>query len=420
MARPHGLLFVALCMFAFAPGTARAAASVDSCTGYVPSLPATITTQGTWCLAKDLSTGITSGAAITVTTNNVTIDCGGYKIGGLPAGPGTGTTGIQALGRQNTTVRDCAVRGFLRGISLEGNGQVVVGNRLDGNTYLGIFVSGDGGYVRDNRVYDTGGSTAPMSVSLPFVGIQVEGAVDVLDNFVSGVLATAGTARPAAGIVATDAPAATRGAAAIVGNRVREVVADGNLAIGIAALSGAHQPVSDFDFHAGMVTWSDAEAACVAGDGHLASIGTALENFTVQGLVLSSGGPAWIGATDTDLEGLFTWVDGSLFAYQNWASGEPDNDAGTGGNGDFVAMLPTGEWLDTDGAFIGFVAGYVCEVPKPLLRMSIRDNVVTAAQAQSFGTACQDVDGRMTGNVFGGHLATTIGCADGGFNHVVP
>ena len=330
MARPHGLLFVALCMFAFAPGTARAAASVDSCTGYVPSLPATITTHGTWCLAKDLSTGITSGAAITVTTNNVTIDCGGYKIGGLPAGPGTGTTGIQALGRQNTTVRDCAVRGFLRGISLEGNGQVVVGNR------------------------------------------------------------------------------------------VREVVADGNLAIGIAALSGAHQPVSDFDFHAGMVTWSDAEAACVAGDGHLASIGTALENFTVQGLVLSSGGPAWIGATDTDLEGLFTWVDGSLFAYQNWASGEPDNDAGTGGNGDFVAMLPTGEWLDTDGAFIGFVAGYVCEVPKPLLRMSIRDNVVTAAQAQSFGTACQDVDGRMTGNVFGGHLATTIGCADGGFNHVVP
>ena len=59
--------------------SAYAAQSYDSCAGFIDSLPATITTQGTWCLRGDLATSVTSGNAITIATNNVTIDCMGNR-----------------------------------------------------------------------------------------------------------------------------------------------------------------------------------------------------------------------------------------------------------------------------------------------------------------------------------------------------
>src|SRR5690606_14995164 len=64
---------------------ARAADDYDACAGFIDSVPATITSQGVWCLRKDLSTAIASGSAITIATNNVTIDCNGFKLGGLAA-----------------------------------------------------------------------------------------------------------------------------------------------------------------------------------------------------------------------------------------------------------------------------------------------------------------------------------------------
>jgi hypothetical protein len=42
--------------------------------------------QGVWCLRKDQSTANTSGSAITINTNNVTVDCNDFKIGELAAG----------------------------------------------------------------------------------------------------------------------------------------------------------------------------------------------------------------------------------------------------------------------------------------------------------------------------------------------
>src|SRR5690606_28675588 len=48
------------------PHAARAAQSYDTCTGFIDSLPATINSQGTWCLRGNVSTAITSGNAIEV------------------------------------------------------------------------------------------------------------------------------------------------------------------------------------------------------------------------------------------------------------------------------------------------------------------------------------------------------------------
>src|SRR4249920_3466180 len=84
-------------------GSAHAAQSYDNCTGFITSLPAVITTQGTWCLKQDLATTVTSGSAITINTNNVTIDCNDFKLGGLGAGLATLANGIYSLNRVNAT-----------------------------------------------------------------------------------------------------------------------------------------------------------------------------------------------------------------------------------------------------------------------------------------------------------------------------
>ena len=169
-----------------APTPARAAQSYDNCTGYVDTLPATISTQGTWCLRQDVTTGITFGNAITINTNNVTLDCNDFKVGGLQAGVGTTTNGIYANNRLNATVRHCNVRGFFWGVNLSGSGggHLVEDNRFDGNTFGGIYVSGDGSTVRRNFVYNTGGATSGGSWT---EAILSSGDSDVIDNTIWGM-----------------------------------------------------------------------------------------------------------------------------------------------------------------------------------------------------------------------------------------
>ena len=198
---------------------AIAAESYDNCTGFIDSLPATIATQGVWCLRQHLSTAIASGNAITIATNNVTIDCNDFKVGGLAAGDTSQAIGIQSLERQNATVRQCALRGFRTGIQLfEGSGHLVEDNRLDNNLYVGIRVTGEGNLVQRNRVFDTGGYPAPESQH-EIHGIHVN--ADVIDNVVDGVFGT--NAYSIAVGIEGDGPGTV-----IHGNRVRGVVVPEN------------------------------------------------------------------------------------------------------------------------------------------------------------------------------------------------
>lgn len=201
------------------PFASHAAESYDNCTGFVDSLPAVISTQGTWCLRQDVATPIASGNAITVNTNNVTIDCNDFKIGGLAAGVSTNAYGIYSANRQNTTVRNCNIRGFRHGIRLDGSGagHLVEDNRLDNNTFNGIFVRGDGSTVRRNIVGDTGG--VPDSFGLWAIYTYYD--VDVLDNTINGVVATPGSFDSVTGIYAINNYNGT-----VSGNRVRGLISD--------------------------------------------------------------------------------------------------------------------------------------------------------------------------------------------------
>jgi parallel beta-helix repeat protein len=181
------LMLLCLCIgFYVVPARAE---TFHTCGTVIASLPTVISSQGVFCLTHDLSTAITVGNAIDIQTNNVTIDCNGYKIGGLAAGSTSAAFGIHASDtRVNITVRNCGIRGFQDGIKLDGgSGHLIEDNRLDNNLYVGIFIGGDNNTIRRNRIYDTGGYTG-SSASTAMIANG-----DVIDNTISGVFATGGT-----------------------------------------------------------------------------------------------------------------------------------------------------------------------------------------------------------------------------------
>jgi len=207
-------------------GVFPAHAETVNCTN-LTTLPVTISTQGVYCLKQDVSTAITSGFAIGIATNNVTIDCNGYKLGGLAAGDNTMTAGIYANNRLNITVRNCNVRGFRQGINLAGTGggHVVENNRFDGNTYIGVHVSGDGSLIRGNLVFATGGSTNLGQGLATTLGIDSRGATNIIDNTVWGTTPMV-TATTTTGIGVGDNVDGT-----VIGNRVSGLGGTSNRAV---------------------------------------------------------------------------------------------------------------------------------------------------------------------------------------------
>jgi nitrous oxidase accessory protein NosD len=172
-------LFTPLLFFLFLlfPFSNSVQSETTECT-VISSLPYVISTQGNYCLKGHLATGMTSGNAITINTNNVVIDLNGYKLGGLGAGHSTTADGIYAYQRQNITIRNGTVRGFYKGIYIEDTGSystsqahLVEDIRADMNTAVGIDVRGRGNMIRNNQVVDTGESI-PADTAL---GISIMG-----------------------------------------------------------------------------------------------------------------------------------------------------------------------------------------------------------------------------------------------------
>ena len=237
---------------------AAAAESYDNCSRFVDALPAVLEQQGVWCLRGDLSTSAAGSGyvAIDIRANNVTLECNGFKVGGLAGGVDTLAVGVgSSTSRLNTTIRGCSIRGFARGISLEFNcgGHLVENNRLDNNRVVGILVSGGGSTIRGNRVVTTGGS----AIAAPSVGIAAGYDVDVIDNLVSGVAPKAGSGRDGIGILAQSNDLGT-----FSGNRVRAVDGDGaGVGIGIRVQGASHAIIAGNEITAGAAV-SDQAVTC--------------------------------------------------------------------------------------------------------------------------------------------------------------
>jgi len=173
--------------------TTTARAETVNCTA-ITTIPTVISVQGVYCFTANLATSINTGIAIDIQTNNVVLDLNGFKLGGLSSGFGTAAHGIHALDRQNITIKNGTVRGFLKGIFLENvslsQGHVIEGVRADQNTLVGIEVDGAGNIVRNNQVVATGGTTTLPNASA--TGILMSGSGpralnnDVINTFKQG------------------------------------------------------------------------------------------------------------------------------------------------------------------------------------------------------------------------------------------
>ncbi len=230
------------------PGAVRAAESYDGCKYTITSLPAVLSSQGVWCLKGDLATAMASGTAITLAASNITLDCNHFKIGGLAAGAGTQTVGIDTGGWANATVRNCNIRGFMTGFKdSDGYGHIVEDNRFEANTGAGIQLQGSGSVVRANRIQDTGGG--------PFgdvSGIVFQGDNDVIDNTVDGVFPSDSGDYSGFGILSNFVASGT-----ISGNRIRGVTStNAGTAAGIWNSSSSAVIVDGNYLHGGFLAGS--------------------------------------------------------------------------------------------------------------------------------------------------------------------
>jgi hypothetical protein len=93
--------------------------------------------------------------------------------------------------------------------------------------------------------------------------------------------------------------------------------------------------------------WYPAQILAESLGGTLASIHSPAQNEFIRANIAIALGHLWIGGTDRDNEGHFSWTDGSPFNYSAWAPGEPNN-AGITANEDYIEMGNpfNGEWND--------------------------------------------------------------------------
>jgi hypothetical protein len=167
-------------------GTTLRAETVN-CTP-ITSLPATINSQGIYCLTGNLSTSQTSGNAITINANNVTLDLNGWKLGGQAAGLSTTANGIYSTGN-SVTIENGTIRGFSSGIAVYGSGAVVKDVLIDECTVIGMLVASSDAHIVHNRITNIGGSTADDIGSATGVSADYPG-ITISNNTITNITAT--------------------------------------------------------------------------------------------------------------------------------------------------------------------------------------------------------------------------------------
>jgi len=148
---------VAFCLTTF---TARA----DNCS-VINAIPHVIRAPGNYCVASDLEASLTGGKAISIASDNVTLDLQGHAVKSrLDSGDDDGV-GIYAFGKMNVVVKNGSVIGFKYGIWLNddvpykrSHDNIVENITVDASGQIGIWILGANNIVRNNHVSHSGKS----------------------------------------------------------------------------------------------------------------------------------------------------------------------------------------------------------------------------------------------------------------------
>ncbi len=103
-------------------------------------------------------------------------------------------------------------------------------------------------------------------------------------------------------------------------------------------------------------SWTNAQQACIAAGGNLASIADQQEYNAF--LSTFTGGPHWIGLNDVSQEGTWVWADGSTSTFRRWGVNEPNSYQGT--DEDCVEVVSTSDQRWWNDAPCSNVYAYVC------------------------------------------------------------
>lgn len=155
-----------------------AVAYAEDCNA-LPGVPVTISVPGKYCLASDYTINSTTARAITIASNDVTLDCRGHTLKNASTNNAGTSVGISLNSRSNVVIKNCRVLGgFQIGIDAtqaqnlpnKNFNLLIQDNLITGAFWNGIRVQGSGIEISGNRLTDIGGQLNQYSIGIRVAG----------------------------------------------------------------------------------------------------------------------------------------------------------------------------------------------------------------------------------------------------------
>ena len=87
------------------------------------------------------------------------------------------------------------------------------------------------------------------------------------------------------------------------------------------------------------INWLDAQSSCAIWGGDLTSITTERENNYLNTIINNTVGNCWIGLNDRDVEGTYTWADGTGFTQPSFVTAFSNNEVNN-----YVRIVNNSDW----------------------------------------------------------------------------
>lgn len=173
------LLVLCSCMMPMVPAHAETVGCTE-----ITSVPFNIVSPGTYCLNRDLIMRSASAAAITISANNVVLDCNEHEI--TRYSPSNAAYGVVSTKKRRIEVSNCAFNLFPTGIATVNATTAKIHGNTISRAGLGILVTGEGIEIADNDITGVYGTFAPYAergilVATGGVG-QTRAGVRILEN----------------------------------------------------------------------------------------------------------------------------------------------------------------------------------------------------------------------------------------------